>query len=195
MGRKTIVTGDRSGGFVVVVVGLALLAPSVIHSGLNGLATGGMALAGMIVTGVGLVEVFKTVSASRQLPKKEVMRLAEERGGLLTVSEITTALDIDPDRAKKTLQALSKDGIAAQRWEEFRKNLWEFPDYLKLPIVESIELAKAKGGRLSVQDLVASGHSPDTARQTLDALNSKGLAQEDPANSATSDRAIIVTTQ
>jgi len=61
--------------------------------------------------------------------------------------------------------------------------------------VESIELAKAKGGRLSVQDLVASGHSADTARQTLDALNSKGLAQEDPANTATNDRAIIVTTQ
>jgi len=66
---------------------------------------------------------------------------------------------------------------------------------LKLPILESIELAKARGGRLSLQDLVASGHSAETARQTLDALNNKGLAQEDPANTSASDRAIIVTTQ
>jgi hypothetical protein len=191
MGRKR--KSDKAGGFTLLVIGLCLLAPSLIHSGLGGIANGGMALGGLICMGLGAIELGQTLVRKRQLPKKEVMRLAEQRNGLLTLSEITTALDIDPDVANRTLQALSKSGIASQRWAEYRKNLWEFPDYMALPLSESIELAKAKGGRLSYDDLVASGHSPKIARETLDALSDKGLAQQDPASSGT--RAVIVTTQ
>ena len=190
-------TKSRAAGSSLLVTGLALLAFA--YFGHHGSAPGGVLIAGLICVGMGGFAFASTLgtkfSKSRYLPKKEIMRLAEQRKGMLTVSEITTALDIDPNVVLKTLQALAKDGIATQRWAEFRKNLWEFPDYLTLPIPESIELAKAKGGRLTLNDLVASGHSAETARQTLDVLNSKGLAQEDPANSSASDPAIIVTTQ
>jgi DNA-binding transcriptional ArsR family regulator len=184
--------GKQRGGLTVVIVGLCLIAPSLIHHGFSGLASGGMTLAGLICMGVGLISLGETLWKKRQLPKREIMRLAEQRNGLLTLGEITTALDIDPEIARRTLQALSKAGIASQRWEEFRKNLWEFPDYMTLPITESIELAKARGGRLTLDDLVASGYSRDTARQTLDTLSEKGLAQQDPA---TTSPALIVTTQ
>ena len=153
---------------------------------------GGMALGGLFCVGLGFLGLVQTFLHARQLPKKEVMRLAQARQGLLSLSEIATALDIDPDLAKRTLQALSKAGIATQRWQEFRKNIWEFPDYMTLPISESIELAKSKGGRLTVQDLLNSGHSPETARQTFQTLSEKGLAQPDPASSSS---ALIVTTQ
>jgi hypothetical protein len=183
---------DRAGGFTVVIVGLCLVAPSLIHNGLGGIASGGMAFAGLICIGIGLLGIGRSFFQARRLPKKEIMRLAEQRGGLLTLSEIATALDIDPDLAARSLRALSKSGIASQRWLEYRKNLWEFPDYMTLLISESIELAKTKGGRLTLTDLVSSGHTPETARQTLDALSEKGLAREDPTAGS---RGIIVTTQ
>ncbi|HVT79955.1 MAG TPA: hypothetical protein VHM90_04805 [Phycisphaerae bacterium] len=176
---------QKAGGATVLIVGLCLIGYGTLHNG-----TGGMAFAGYICIGVGLLGLAQTFLKSRQLPKKELMRLAEQRKGILTLSEIATALNIEPEIARRTLQALAKDGIAIQRWEEFRKNLWEFPDYMKLPITESIELAKAKGGRLSMQDLLNSGHSADVARQTLDTLSDKGLAHQDPAT-----RDVIVTTQ
>ncbi len=152
-----------------------------------------MAVTGLIDAGFGVMRLGEVIRLSR-LPKGQVMRLAEQRHGLQTLGEISTALNIDPAVARRTLQALSADGIATQRWAEFRKNLWEFPDYMKLPISESIELAKAKGGRLSLNDLISSGYSAETARQTMNALSERGLAQNDPSAAAASP-ALIVTTQ
>lgn len=182
---------QKGGGLTLTIVGLALLVPPFLHSGLDAVARGGIGIGGFICLGLGVTTLARAYFSARQLPKKEILRLAEARKGLLTVSEIATALDLEPGLALKTLQALSKDGIATQRWTEVRKNLWEFPDYLTLPIPESIELAKANGGRLTLEALVASGHSEKTARDTFDALSEKGLAHSDPAPGAP---AIIVTT-
>jgi hypothetical protein len=190
MAEQAYSNQQKAGGATVLIVGLCLLGYAFMRNGLGGVASGGIAFSGYICVGVGLLGIAQTFLKSRQLPKKELMRLAEQRKGILTLSEIATALNIEPEIARRTLQALAKDGIAIQRWEEFRKNLWEFPDYMKLPITESIELAKAKGGRLSMQDLLNSGHSADVARQTLDTLSDKGLAHQDPAT-----RDVIVTTQ
>jgi len=183
---------ERAGGGTLVIVGLCLLAPSLLHNGFSAVPSGGMALGGMICLGLGIISISKSFFHSRQLPKQEVMRLAEERQGLLTLSEIATALDLDPEIVRRTLKELSKAGIATQRWQEFRKNLWEFPDYMKLPISESIELAKAKGGKRAIDDLVAAGRSREIARQTLDTLSDKGLAQPNPS---AGPGEVIVTTQ
>jgi len=128
---------------------------------------------------------------SMELPKKEILQLAETHNGLLSLSEISTALAIDPQTALRTLLLLQRLGIAIPRWQELQKNLWEFPDYLKLPIAETIDLAKKHGGRLSLKDLISAGHSVDVAQQTFDALSEKGLAQKDP--SATGPALILET--
>jgi hypothetical protein len=125
-------------------------------------------------------------------PSNEILRLAQAHNGLLTLSEIATTLDIDPAQALRTLRHLQKLGVATQRWEELRKNLWEFPDYIQLPISQTLDLAKSHGGRVTLRDLVASGHSLDIASQTFDTLSEKGLAQQDPA---AGDRTLIVQVQ
>ena len=120
-------------------------------------------------------------AASRKAPSKEVLLLAQSKKGLLTLSEITTTLDIDPNLAARALRQLQKHKIASPRWQEIRKNLWEFPDYQDLPLDQTLELAQARGGRLTVDDLTAAGQSRETAKQTLATLTSAGLVKEDPA--------------
>jgi hypothetical protein len=120
---------------------------------------------------------------SMELPSKEVMQMAEDRKGLLTVGEIATALAINPDLALRTLHHLQRIGVAAPRWQELQKNLWEFPDYIQLPISQAIDLARQQGGRLTLQDLVASGHSVEIAQQTFDVIQEKGLARQQPTDS------------
>jgi hypothetical protein len=122
------------------------------------------------------------VFLSQQLPTKEIMLLAQSRNGLLTLSEITTTLDIDPALAARALKKLQKLQIASPRWQDYRKNLWEFPDYVQLPLEQSIELARQSGGRLTLKALLAQGHSLDTAQQTLDTLSREGLAQPEPGH-------------
>ena len=146
----------------------------------------GFLCAALMGAAVGLLVWGPSVSSS------QIMRLAEARMGVLTLSEIVTALNVEPEHALRALQKLQRVGIAKQRWQEIRKNVWEFPDYMSLPISESIELAKAKGGRLTLDDLVASGHDRKTARETLDALSDKGLAQSDPGAATPT---LVVTTQ
>jgi hypothetical protein len=128
-------------------------------------------------------------------PTDAIMCLAKDNHGILSFSDIITTLNISPKRALKALRILQSHGIASQRWQEFRKNLWEFPDYMTLPLTESIELAKAHGGTLTLDALTAAGHSPETARQTLDTLSQKGLAQPDPARPTADASARIVTAQ
>ncbi|MGN6366729.1 MAG: hypothetical protein ACTHN5_00430 [Phycisphaerae bacterium] len=159
----------------------------------------GLLLGGLICLAIGaarLITQAPTLLARlplpQPLPKKEVMKLAESKNGILTLSETATALDIDPALAEKTLKALSKLGIATHRWQDYRKNVWEFPDYIKLPLAQTLDLAKQNGGRISLNDLVASGQSIETATQTLDTLSEKGLAQQDPT---TPSRAVLLNTQ
>ncbi len=122
--------GPDGNSSVLIIIGVCLLGFSLIHGG----DIAGPLVGGAICFGVGAGKMIN----ARRLPKVQIMRLAESRNGLLTLSEITTALDIDPDIAIRTLKALAKTGIAQQRWEEVRKNLWEFPDYLKLPAQEPL---------------------------------------------------------
>ena len=149
---------------------------------------GEIAIPWLFGLGVGAYFYFR----SMELPKKEILQLAETHHGILSLSEISTALAIDPDLALRTLLLLQRLGVANPRWQELQKNLWEFPDYLKLPIAETIDLAKKHGGRLSLKDLISAGHSVDVAQQTFDAMSEKGLAQKDPA---TPDGTLILETQ
>jgi hypothetical protein len=89
---------------------------------------------------------------------------------LLTLPEVSTSLDIDPHLAARALKQLQKLNIASPRWQEYRKNLWEFPDYVHLPLDQAIDIGKAAGGCITLKDLLAQGHSLDTAQQTLDTL-------------------------
>jgi hypothetical protein len=128
-------------------------------------------------------------------PTDAIMQLAKENHGILTLSEIITTLRISPKRAHKALRILQSHGIASPRWQEIRKNIWEFPDYMTLPLSESLELAKTNGGTLTLEALTAAGHTTETARQTLDALHQTGLAHPDPAAATSAQPALIVTTQ
>src|SRR4051812_25079210 len=66
-------------------------------------------------------------AASRKAPAKETLHLAQSRQGVLTLPEVSTALDIDPQLAAKALSQLQKLKIATPRWQDIRRNIWEFP--------------------------------------------------------------------
>jgi len=117
-------------------------------------------------------------------PTADILRLAQSKKGVLTLGEIITTLDVSPGRALRALKQLQKVGLANPRWQELQKNIWEFPDYQELPLQETLDLAHKKGGRVSLKDLLAAGHSLDTAQQTLQTLTDKGLACQDPAAAA-----------
>jgi hypothetical protein len=193
MAKKDRSKDDLIGGIFLLIMAVCFVVPTLV-------ATHPMPpvllVVALICAALGVFVIINgLLTKSRRRPTQEIMRLAEQRHGILTLSEIATALNLDPKVVQRTLQQLSETGIAQQRWQEFRKNIWEFPDYMKLPLSESLELAKAKGGRLTLEDLTAAGHSPDTARQTLDTLNDKGLAHPDPASPSSTQPALIVTTQ
>jgi hypothetical protein len=114
---------------------------------------------------------------SLELPRAEVMQVAQERGGLVTEGELATALGVGPEVIRRTLTYLQRLGIACPQWTELRRNLWEFSDYIKLPMREAITMAKAKGGRVTVADLLAQGHSLDIAEETVETLAEKGLGR------------------
>ena len=139
-GRRVGRSINDAGGPTLLVIGFCLLFFSLIQANsLRGDSFGPL-VGGAICFGIGVGKIIN----ARRLPKVQIMRLAESRDGLLTLSEITTALDIDPDIAIRTLKALAKAGIAHQRWEEVHKNLWEFPDYSKRPIERLPERAPAE---------------------------------------------------
>lgn len=116
---------------------------------------------------------------SMELPLKEILQLAESRNGVLTLSEIATALDIRPGLALRALRALASAGLAHICWEDVQKNLWEFPDAVRLPIGQALNLARSHGGRVALGDLVADGHSVEVAEQTFEVLAGKGLARDE----------------
>jgi hypothetical protein len=115
---------------------------------------------------------------SMELPTKEIMQVAKDNNGLVTVGEIATALDIKPDLALHALRHLQCLGIAEPRWEELQKNLWQFPDYTQLPIADAIDLARKQGGHITLQDLVAHGFTLEIAQQTFETLHKKGIAHD-----------------
>lgn len=134
MGRNNSQLASRHGSFkdtpgaVLVIIGACLLFFALIEGNFRHDDFAPI-VGGAICFGIGAGKIIN----ARRLPKVQIMRLAESRDGLLSLSEITTALDIDPDIAIRTLKALAKAGIARQRWQEVQKNLWEFPDYMKSP--------------------------------------------------------------
>jgi hypothetical protein len=140
-------------------------------------AKGELAVLCGLIMGIGLFFYYRSL----ELPQKEIIQLAESKGGVLSLSEISTALAIEPAIALRTLLRLQRLGVATPRWADLQKNLWEFPDYTKLPIAETIDLARERGGKISLHDLVAGGHSPEVARQTFDTLSEKGLARQQGA--------------
>src|SRR5690349_12534112 len=107
MSKKDKSRKQKQGGSLsLFLIGAALLAYAFArHGGLES----GVALGGMICLGLGAADFLRRIPIlGRPLPKKEVMKLAEARNGILTLSETATALDIDPALAEKTLKALSK---------------------------------------------------------------------------------------
>jgi hypothetical protein len=126
---------------------------------------------------------------SMELPRAELMQIAQERGGVVTEGELATALGVGPELIKRTLAYLQTLGIAAPRWEELRKNLWEFPDYVKLPVGEAIALARKQGGRVTVADLLDGGHSLEVAQETVETLAAKGIGHNEGVGNA---RAVVL---
>src|SRR5262249_27447882 len=101
------------------------------------------------------------------------------RNGVLTIAEIAVALNINPSLAVRTLLQMQAVGLARPCWQEFDKNLWEFPDASRLPVTQTIQLARENKGTLTLQDLVAAGHSLEVAEQTFTVLAGKGIAQDE----------------
>lgn len=157
---------------MLFVVG-AVITAGVFLSRLPIFAKGEAALVGLVIMGVSAYFWFRAM----ELPTREIMQLAADRRGLLTVTEITTALNADPDRVMRALRYLRDRGLARVSWQDLDKNLWEFPDCLQLPVPEAIAMAQANGGRLSLRDLLARGHTMEIAQQTMHTLAEKGLAK------------------
>jgi hypothetical protein len=137
---------------------------------------------------------FFCILLARKLPTQDILQLAKSRNGLLTLSEITLALNIDPRQASRALAQLQSLKLANPRWQEITRNIWEFPDYMELLLEKSLQLAHQSGGKITLKELLAQGYSLDTAQQTLDALSNKGLAQQDP-NSTPANPTLIITPQ
>lgn len=115
---------------------------------------------------------------SMELPMKEIMQLAEQHDGLLTVTEIATAMDISPDLVMRALRHLQARGLARVSLRELDRNLWEFPDSAHLPITQALKIAEANGGYLTVADLINAGVTLEIAQQTLAVLQAKGVLKE-----------------
>lgn len=118
---------------------------------------------------------------SMELPMKEIMQLAEQHDGLLTVTEIATAMSISPDLVMRTLRHLQARGLARVSLRELDRNLWEFPDSAHLPITQALKIAADNGGYLTAADLINAGVALETAQQTLAVLEAKGILKQPPS--------------
>lgn len=115
---------------------------------------------------------------SMELPVREILRLAELRDGLLTLTEISTELNVTPGVALKALRHLQAHGLARVSWQTLEKNLYEFPDATDLPLGLAAELAQTANGQLTEAKLVERGVSARLAQQTIQALGQRGLIRE-----------------
>ena len=86
-------------------------------------------------------------------------------------------------------QVLTFDA-AVPRWQEFRRNIWEFPDYMDLPIAPSPELAE--NDTRSPEKHPPTSADRQTALPALNALDHNDIASEAPSNAAP---AMIATSQ
>jgi hypothetical protein len=107
-------------------------------------------------------------AASSKPPTKELLLLAQARQGILTLPEVSTALDIDPYLAAYALRRLQKLNIAIPCWQEIRKNLWEFPDYMPAEIMEPIEMARSRVNPPAAETMLNS---------KVDALDDRAVAR------------------
>jgi hypothetical protein len=118
---------------------------------------------------------------SMELPMKEIMQLAEQHDGLLTVTEIATAMSISPDVVVRTLRQLQARGLARVSLRSLDRNLWEFPDSTRLPITQALKIAEENGGYLTMADLINAGITLETAQQTMAVLEAKGILKQPPS--------------
>lgn len=164
--RSTIAAGLFFGGALMLVIDFTTKFPTA--------AKGEFAFVWLFMMAIGGFFYY----LSMELPTKEILQLAQDYKGLVTVGEIATGLGINPDLAIRALRHLQQVGMTEPHWQELQKNLWEFPDYVQLPIAEAIDLARKHGGKLTLQDLVARGYTLDVAQQTFETIQQKGLAHE-----------------
>lgn len=115
---------------------------------------------------------------SLELPAREILQLAQDNSGLMTVTEITTKLQVSPDLVLRTLRFLATRNLARPSLHEVEKNLWEFPDAMKLPITQAMDLARSNEGHLDVRQIIDLGISPDSAEQTMHVLRTRRLLSE-----------------
>jgi hypothetical protein len=115
---------------------------------------------------------------SLELPVREVLQLAQSHDGMLTLTEIATELDVSPDVAIRTLRFLAARNLARPSLQQIEKNLWEFPDCLKLPLAQAMDLAKENDGKLDLQQLMATGVSLESAQQTIDVMKARGFLRQ-----------------
>lgn len=115
---------------------------------------------------------------SLELPVREIMQLASSHEGILTLTEISTQLEISPDLAMRTLRYLQQRNLARPSLQMVEKNLWEFPDCLKLPLDRAAELAQRQEGKLTLEQLMATGVSLEDAERTMEVLRARGMISE-----------------
>jgi hypothetical protein len=167
----------RVTGMAFVSIGVFMLLMDVLAVDSDGKAPVAIIFGLMLAAGI----VLSYLGFFADLPTQELMLFAKSRGGLVTLSEIATEMEIDPHMALRTLKSLQKIGVARQRWQEIHRNVWEFPDYLEVPMSEALDVAQKNGGQVALKDLLAQGLSQETAQQALDVLREKGLAQQQTA--------------
>jgi len=97
---------------------------------------------------------------------------------------------LDVILAGKTLAQLQKLKLAVPRWQEFRRNIWEFPDYMDLPIAPSPELAE--NDTLSPEKHPPTSPDRQPAHPALNALTHQDLAPQPPSQAVP---AMIATSQ
>ncbi len=87
--------------------------------------------------------------ASRKLPLAEVLDLARERRGRLTLSEITSELQIDLRTAELCIEVLRRKKLVRSGMA-IQQDVLIFPDSYALPEAEALAVAQKHGGTLTV---------------------------------------------
>ncbi len=122
---------------------------------------------------------------STRLPLTEVLELAKQHKGQLTLTDIATGLGVDVDTAQRCINKLRSQGLARSAIS-VEKNLFIFPDCYNLPEAEVLALAQ----KLPIVTLavICEGLKIDEtlARETLDKLVRSGrLIEQDTSSVAT----------
>lgn len=82
----------------------------------------------------------RKISLADKTMRSEVLRLAQAKGGKLTVVELVGEFSLDQEEAKALLSSLAGQGLAELEITESGLIVYSFPDLLNLP-----DKPKAKG--------------------------------------------------